>query len=571
MAGWIKERDPSRMLHNEGAWETADFTGHTIDKDYVDVRSRMYFKIERMIKLAEDKADQRPLLYCEYAHAMGNSTGHLYKFADAFRKYPRLIGGFIWDWVDQGIWLPKADGGRYIAYGGDFGEKIHDGSFCLNGLVFADRRPQPALMECKYEFQPLAARLLQGDGHRLEIENRFNFRSLEAFDISWNLLENGSPIASGRLDTLFLKAGGLDTVLLQWPAIAPKAGAEYFLNLSVRQNMDFLWAKKDHEVASFQLPLAMTGASLPILASKGLKPLEVAETEDAIIVNGRGFSVHFDRKKGLIKDYIHKDKSLIFGTLRPNFWRAPIENDYGSKQDLQLAEWKQAGSVLKLKDFSYDTKTQGLVTLKVDAVLLGGKANYFLEYQVFGNGDIKVSWTFDPVVKDLPNLPRMGMQLEMPQPFGRMEWYGRGPWENYIDRNRSAFVGRYSQSVVDNHVDYPMPSENGYKTDVRWLAIKDLSGRGLLFVGNPLLGVNASPYTQVDLEAAKHASDLVIRNYYSIYIDWRQSGVGGDDTWSDRGRPHEEHRIYARKQQFSFRISPLEGKKGEMDRLLGYE
>ena len=543
MAAWIKTYDTSRFLHNEGAFSYVD--GKSVDPAYPDVLSRMYYTHEAMREILSRPGDDRPLMYCEYAHSMGNSTGHLYKFAEEFRKHPRFIGGFIWDWVDQGLYKTAPGGARYFAYGGDFGEEFTDGAFCLNGLVFPDRTPQPGLWECKKVFQPIAATFENG---KLTVHNLHAFTSLDAFSLKWELLKNGMPVQSGNLDLPSVQPNTSQEIEL--PKLEMPGMDEYILTVSYILKNKTVWAGAGHEVAWEQFVL-QEKKSAPITSRRAPK---LTETADFYQISGENFSMKFDKKTGLLTSYIVDNQDFIKNSLSPNFRRPPTDNDMASGIVKEMEPWYAAGQTAQLTSLRTRTES-GKQVVEATLSLLGGKATQRLIYRIGSRGEVEVEAKLDAAT-DLPNLPKVGLTMAIPASFDDVKYYGKGPHETYLDRNLGAKTGIYEQSVTAFGTPYIRPQEHGNHMGIRWIEFQNEKGGGLRIEGNNL-SVSAWPYSYDDLANARHTIDLPKRDFITVNVDAAQMGVGGDDTWSENARPHPEHMLKAGVYEWGFVLSTL--------------
>lgn len=544
MAAWIKQRDPSRFIHNEGA----QIKMGEVDAAYVGVRSRMYTTLERFIE--EMEMDERPIMYCEYAHSMGNSTGHLYKFVNAFRQYPKIIGGFIWDWVDQGLYKTTDDGKRYFAYGGDFGEEYTDGAFCLNGLIFPDRTPHPALLECKKVFQPIEATL---QNQELQVKNLHDFLNLNIYNLKWALLEDGVAVQEGQMDVPSIAPNQMGK--MTFPAFNRNNNAEYILSVSFHLKEATNWAEKGHEVAWAQFMLGT-----PPLGAMRLSiqtDLTVEEQENQILVKSGAFIVGFNKKTGYLESYLIEGEEMLKSPLVFNFWRVPTDNDIAWGMPKAYGIWKTAGKEARLTNFEAIKNEDEVMNITAIYDLLDGKALAFIEYEAMPNGIVNVKTSFEPKANNLPNLPRFGMSLAIPSNYENINYYGKGPHESYFDRNLGNKIARYTQKIEDWHTPYIRPQENGNRSEVRWVQFTNDEGNGLRIEAATTLNVTAHNYKPAQLEAAKHTIDLPATATITIQIDDQQMGVGGDDTWSMRARPHSEHLIPAVEYQYSFTIKPI--------------
>jgi beta-galactosidase len=546
-ADWIRERDPSRPVH----YERAELGPNT------DIYCPMYERIPQIVEYAETY-DDRPLILCEYSHAMGNSNGNLKDYWDAIYKYERLQGGFIWDWVDQGLRKPvpgKPDE-FYFAFGGDFEPPgvYHDDNFLMNGLVSADRVPHPGLLELKKVYQYITVEPVDLARGEIEIANGYAFIDLTGFEGFWEIWGDGEVLAQGKLPALDFAPAESGTVTLPLPVIDPQPGIEYWLNLSFRLAEDTSWAEKGHEVAWGQFKLDLI-AEAPTIEAAYMPPLSLNESEDQVTVSGDGFTVRFDTTTGTIASWVSNDTELISSGPRPNFWRAPTDNDRGNGFPERCAPWKTASGNWRVTSSTVESKGSAEVEVRIEGEFpdVGGANS--VSYKVFGSGDIVVEHAFTPGEGELPELPRFGMQMVAPGGFETVTWYGRGPHESYWDRKAGARVGVYSGTVDEQFVDYSEPQENGNKTDVRWVSLTNAEGVGLLVVGEPLIAFSAHHYTTEDLETAKHSFEMEYRQDITFNIDMGQTGVGGDTSWG--ARTHDEYTLWPEPMSYSFRIRPL--------------
>jgi beta-galactosidase/beta-glucuronidase len=532
LAGWIRGYDPTRAVHYEGAIRPDWHGGHLSS----DVVCPMYPQIDRIIAYAKDATDPRPLIMCEYAHSMGNSTGNLREYWDAIESYHGLQGGFIWDWIDQGLLKVDEKGEAYWAYGGDFGDTINDGNFCINGLIWPDRTPHPAMYECKKVMQPLGFKAIDLAAGTFEITNKQFFVDTSHLAGTWKLEADGEVIQEGDLPALVIPPGESREVALQIdrPALAP--GAECFLTISLALAHDLPWAERGHQVAweQFEMPFQ---APLPERAPmSGMAQIELEEDEAQVRISGADFRLVFDKNRGQITVWTFGGTPLLQSGPVLNIWRAPTDND-GIKlrpdRRKLLDRWTQAGlDRLESATQSVDVERLGAQVVRVtvrtatQAKDTTGRFEHQHVYTVYGSGDVVIENTVTASA-DLPPLPRVGVSMTLPAGFERFSWFGRGPHENYVDRKAGAAVGRYGGTVDEQYVPYIMPQENGNKTDVRWAALGNASGVGLLAVGTPSLEVSVSHYTADALTKATHTCDLVRCDEVILDLDLQQCGLGG--------------------------------------------
>lgn len=538
-----------------------------------DITCPMYMRIEGMVRYAESNPT-KPLIQCEYAHAMGNSVGNLQDYWDVIEKYDVLQGGFIWDWVDQGLLTTNEEGEEFWAYGGDFGPEDvpSDGNFCLNGLVEPNRGVKPHLLEVKKVYQHIGFEPADLRTGVINIKNKYAFRNLSDFNFTWEITGDGEVIKSGQLEGISALPGEFVPATID-VSLNPEPGVEYFLNLKAAlKNRDGLLETGTELAAEqFALPVAVAAPKINIT---GFPAVTVEETENSVTVSGDGFSVAFDKTAGVMSSFKKGETEFLESGPVPNFWRAPIDNDFGNNLHKRSRVWREAGENRQVVAVSVNKKGNNVVEveLKFNLVNEAGEkiAGYQSVYTVYGSGDVVVDNHFKMTQDELPEIVRMGMNLIMPRQFDQMAWLGRGPHESYWDRKTSAFVGLYSGSVADQYWAYLRPQENGNKTDVRWLAITDAAGNGLFFEGLPLLEVSAHHNLQEDFESMertdgrqqdgdvvvnRHTTDVKPRDLTSVNVDYKQMGVGGDNSWG--ARTHDQYRLTEKEYQYSFRMKAI--------------
>ncbi len=564
MAAWIRDYDPTRPIHYEGA------VGEPRDPYYVDMRSRMYARIPEIVRMATDPRDERPMVLCEYAHAMGNSVGNLKEYWDAIRTHKRLIGGFIWDWVDQGLRKYDDDGSMFWAYGGDFGDNPNDGNFCCNGLVQPDRKPNPSLYEVKKVYQRIYVTPVDAAAGVVAVANEYDFVDLGFVDATWELTRDGTVIQKGELPKLAVAVGNTQNVTIPFTAPMPDSAGEYWLTVTFALAEDHRWAPKGHIVAwdQFQIPFqtpAPTVADFRLMADVTLH-----QESEAYTVNNPHFKVTVGNRSGALESFVFRGVELVAAPLAPNFWRPPIDNDNGNGMPRRLGVWRKAGPDRTIESVRAEQINPKMVRITVEATLpVGDGTRCVTTYDVYGTGDVVVAMSVTPSGERIPDLPRYGMQMAIPGQFSRMTWFGRGPQETYWDRQTGAAVGRYSGRVEEQIHVYVRPQENGNKTDVRWMTLTNDHGAGLLAVGMPLLSASAWPFSMEDLEKATHIHKLPRRNFITVNLDDKQMGVGGDDSWG--ARPHPQYTLPARPYTYRFRLRPYSPDMGDVASLARYE
>jgi beta-galactosidase len=560
---YLKSVDSTRPVQYEGAG---------LDTN-TDIFCPMYARIRNMEEYAKTNP-VRPLIQCEYAHAMGNSVGNLQDYWDVIEKYPSLQGGFIWDWVDQGLLTADSVGEKFWAYGGDFGPDTvpSDGNFCCNGLVSPDRSVKPHLLEVKKVYQYIGFKPVDLKKGTIEIKNKYAFLNLSTFDFSWEIVGDGQVVKNGTFSNVNLEPGQTSVVNFD-NKFEPVAGVEYFLNVNARLKNNWSLLEAGTELAAEQMTLPVF-VSVPVVNKAEFAAVTIQDNENSVTVSGEGFAVAFDKKAGAMTSFKKGDAELLKSGPVPNFWRAPTDNDFGNGLDRRSRVWRTAGETRKVAGVAVAQKTKNAAEVVFRFDLLNDSnqviAAYQSVYTVLGSGDVLVDNSFKMTKDELPEIVRMGMNLEMPRKYDQFTYLGRGPQESYWDRKTGAFVGLYKQTVAEQYWKYVRPQENGNKTDVRWAAVTDTEGNGLLFVGLPLLEVSAHHNIQTDFESAgrtdgrqregetvvrRHINDVKPRDLTSVNIDYKQMGVGGDDSWG--ARTHDQYRLTDKEYKYSFRMKAI--------------
>lgn len=546
---WIKSRDLSRPVHYERA-----FTNRN-----TDVFCPMYHSIPQMLGYVE-RWREKPLIQCEYAHAMGNSTGNLKDYWDAIEKYDQLQGGSIWDWVDQGLAKYTDAGEKYWAYGGDYGPQgvPSDGTFCLNGLVSPDRTPHPGLMEVKKVYQNVDFKPVDYSFDEIEVKNKYFFTNLSKFGIYWELETEAEVLQQGMLMDLDIPPGGTRILSLGLIPFKTDLKAAYFLNFTVFELEGNELIPSGHIVAFEQFLVPSPQDNVFEHEDNGSKAVIQTDSEIKIVTEEIKFT--FSKTTGFLNSIVKGEKEFLKAPFRLNFWRAPTENDFGNKMPNRQKVWENAGRNAVLKDISHEQNELGYYVVDVDYYLPEVNANYYINYSISGKGEIHIETYMESFGMDKPNLPRFGMSVTLNEEYDQLSWFGRGPHENYQDRNSSALVGYYQSDVNDQYFPYITPQETGYKTDTRWLSLLDENGEGLMFVGDQLLGFSALHYSMDELNRAhreeKHTSDLTLSPEVFLNIDYKQMGVGGDNSWG--ARPHSEYSLPFKPYAYSFVIKILD-------------
>ncbi|HNT77092.1 MAG TPA: glycoside hydrolase family 2 TIM barrel-domain containing protein [Anaerolineae bacterium] len=557
MAQWMHAHDPTRPVHYEGAtgWGNQYLGPETAP--LVDLVSVMYPSLERLTALAEWPGETRPVIMCEYAHAMGNSPGNLAEYWGIIEKYPRVAGGFVWDWVDQGLRQRGKDGKTWFAYGGDYGDDPHDGNFCINGLIWPDRTPHPAFWELKKVHEPVKIAAVDLNTGQCQIANRMMFTDLSELDVTWTLESDNKVLQAGRLPALHTPPGASESITIpyQRPGLTP--GAEYWLNVRFSLREAALLRNKDYEVAwaQFLLPFAVKPSVWHYNEMPRLKIEQTPARRNipaTAVIHGEDFVLIFEQETGRLVLWQHGGHTMINAGPTLNLWRAPTDNDARRLASL----WRAAGLdqlTEQLDTFTMDQVSPQIVrvTLAMNTSLAGLTSQYV--YTIYGAGDIILKHT-TRLPEGLPPLPRIGVKLTLPGEYENFTWYGRGPHENYSDRKSGAWMDIYRSTVSDEYVPYIKPQEHGNKCDTRWAALTDEHGAGLLVAGYPTFEVSAHHFTAHDLADARHTHELKPRNEITLNVDFAQSGLGSEACGPGT---LPQYQLTAREYKYCLRLRPL--------------
>lgn len=538
---WLKQRDNSRPVQFEQARENTD----------TDIVCPMYPSIKYMKDYAaSDKT--RPFIMCEYSHAMGNSSGNFKEYFDIMATSPKMQGGCIWDWVDQGMTTHDENGVEYLAFGGDLGGKDlpNDLNFCANGLVNSNRIPQPAMHEVKKVYQYIAFGF---ENNKLILKNKYVYTGLDNFNFKWELLKYGEKVQSGSF-TANTQPGKQTEI----PLVLDTAEAgEYYLNVFAytKQATDLIPA--NHELAREEFKIS---GDFFAQAKDNDGKLNFKKKGSTLTFEANGVTGSFDLAKGMLTSYKKQgDKEeTLTGFPMPYFWRAPTDNDFGNEMPKKLAVWKNAHLNPVVQAVTVGKKTAEGLPIEVKYLLKEANVPYTVTYFVQNNGDIKVTASLDKTGKDLPELPRFGMRVVLPGAYNDLEYYGRGPWENYTDRNVSSFVGTYKDKVTNQFTwTYIRPQESGNRTDARWIKLGNGSNTLTVKGAQPLSfsALNISPES-IDPGQEKlpiHAYQVHPEDKVYLHIDLAQRGVGGDNSWG--ALPHAQYLLTQPSYSYSYTLS----------------
>ncbi len=586
----IKKNDKTkRPVQYERPYKDIDGSLWDMDSN-TDIIVPQYPSPATFEAVGKTKTD-RPYIPSEYAHAMGNSTGNFQDYWDIIEQYDNLQGGFIWDWVDQSIWKTNEKGERYYAYGGDYGENMPtDNSFLNNGIVFPDRTPQPALFEVKkaHEFINFKNKGVSSNNElRVLVENLYDFTNLNQFDFTATIKADGVVLKTIPMETISVETHTGKLIRIPFDGIQYKDNTEYFIEISAKTKTAWGLLPKAYEVAHEQIALTNKYKKVTTKIDER-STLKIKDSNKNIVVSNNNLQLIFDKEKGQITSYIFGNNELLKdgNGPKPNFWRAPTDNDFGNQIQVKNIEWKKASLFMKVLKITSSQNKNGSVNIHIIYNLPGVDTTFESSYQIFGSGAIKI----DNILNETnykADIPRVGMRLQLQKKYENMTYFGRGPWENYQDRKASAFIDLYESKVTDQYVPYIRPQENGYKTDVRWAAFSDENNTGLLVVSEKLRGLGISAlhmpnedfdttsgisYGESDtldttykidgipkINASKHTIDIKEQDLVQLNIDLEQRGLGGDDSW--HAKPQDIYQIKGQtKQAYSFYLIPF--KKG---------
>ncbi|WP_418895315.1 glycoside hydrolase family 2 TIM barrel-domain containing protein [Limibacterium fermenti] len=544
----MKQTDPQkRPVHYESRnrWDGPDISRY-------DIISDMYSSFERLEYLFNTDTT-RPVIICEYAHSMGNGLGNFRKYWDLYNDFPRFQGGFTWDWVDQGL-RSKDENGR------EYWNIINhlDGANVNDGLINPDRIAQPEMHELKKVYQYFNVRNINVNTGIVTIANDHDFIDASTIYLKWNLLENGKSIANGTVDKLSIAPHSRQLLKIPFDRKLVKHGNEYFMNISFHLKAATLWADKDFEVGAEQLAFDLPVTLPPGTPKEDLPALVVTEGNNSLSIKGQGFEVLFDKKAGALSQLVYDGKNILSQPILPYLWRVPTDNDEGGGDRGYATRWRKAGldkPVIQPVSLTAENigNNRTEVTLQNKIVTKEGDILHRAIYLVKGNGTIEITNCFN-VPENLPPLARVGVRMALPKELNAIEWYGKGPFESYDDRKESAFVGRYAGKVEEQHFGHVMPQENGNKTDTRWLQVTSSAGGSVKFSGKPLFNFNIQDYSDEALNESKTSHTLERGDNTWLHIDYKQMGLGGDDSWSPR--VHKEFTLDNPTYSYSFIIEP---------------
>ncbi|MBS7566778.1 DUF4981 domain-containing protein [Mucilaginibacter sp. Bleaf8] len=553
---WMKNRDHSRPVQYERA--VADYRTYTWEWNS-DIICPMYPTPDGMLAYAKrNPTPKRPFIMCEYAHAMGNSLGNFKDYWDIIRGNKTVFqGGFIWDFVDQCFQRVNAKGDTVYTYGGDYEPKeaITDWNYAAKGIFYANRTPYPHAWEMKKLYQSIQTKFI--DGHTIELYNENFFKDLSNVSLNWEVIVNGKKQQNGDVQNISVAPQQTGRISLP---IKPTADGEAFLNVTYKLKKEEPLVGAGHIIATDQLKLQGNYRNILLVESKGR--LKKEESEHSITFTSTIARIVFDKQQGWMHSYSLKGTAMLDdqAALKPNFWRAPNDNDYGASLQTKLKKWKTAVNNAKLISFTNQLQ-HDVATIKAVYSLPDVASQLTLSYTINAAGEVLINQQLKAdTTQKTDMLPRFGMQWILPIGFEQIIYYGRGPFENYQDRNYSAHVGLYKQTVSSQYFHYVTPQETGNKTDIRWFRITNKNGKGLEITSDQNLSMSALHYRDSDLDDGdkrhqRHAADLIARPQTQLNIDYKQMGVGGIDSW--HSRPMAKYQLPFGNYQYSFMIRPI--------------
>ena len=548
-----KARDPGRLISYLG-WGT--WSGDPRPNDYADIYAPMYDTPDRMVDYVTNWNFRQPLILCEYAHMQGNSGGNLKEYWDVIYAHPdRMQGGFIWDWVDQSMNRTTPGGQHYWGDGGQYGPNPGGDIEFGDGLNQPDRTPNPHLFEVQKVYAPIQFADFDPANGRVTVVNRHDFVDLSGYDLSWEVLEDGVPIAHGALPMLRTPAHGREPVTLALPAVVRRPGAEYLVTLRARAKAGSVpQVPAGHVIGWDQFAW---GPVVPETPASAIGAVALTDGGGSIRLSAADAVLAIDRGTGLLIDYSAGGRSLLAGG-SPHFYRALTDNDIGTGVARNHGAWKTASDTRHVDGI----EARG-ASVVVRYTVGDGAARFVTRYTMRGDGSVAVTGDFTPLRQDLPDPLRIGLAFRMPSAIDTVQWYGRGPHESYADRKTGAALGLWRGRIADQNHDYMRPQETGNKVDVRWMEVSQAGSGGLRVTGDTPLSMNALAFPYDDLSrrapGTRRSSDIVPHGHDTLLIDSAQSGVGGNTAWDATGRPLMPYRIPLEPRSFGFVLRPFAG------------
>lgn len=554
MAAWVKQRDSSRLLHYERA--------SAIDNQTVDIESAMYVDYKSFEKEGKNrKKSKLPFLLCEYSHAMGLGPGDLKQYWDIINRYPRLIGGCIWEWADHSAMVADENGEPFYTYGGYFGEHPNDYNFCVDGLVRPDRTPSSGLLETKKVYQYVNFRPLDLSAGKISVKNTYDFISLAGFDLYWKLTRDGKIVAQGRQPLPAIRPHSSSVVKLHY-TLPTSCSYGCYLDLSVRTSMDNLWSEAGFECAYEQLSV-----DVPVTKAKEVSygsGLSLEQADEYLVITGDDFSYIFNTHYGFFDSIEYHGVEMLDDTMTIGAWRAPTDNDRNIKMVWTPQSHRDVWGTYELFYLGADIYTCKVMDEKPDRIVIEAQLRLaspgrvpmmraVIRYTILANGKIDVNLTGE-IHEKFPHLPRLGFELTMPAGNENIAYFGMGPHENYIDMCHAAKMGYYTSTVTEQYVPYIKPQEHGNHTNVHYAFVYDILGRGLLIEGNDTFSFSASHYDAHEMTEIQNYHDLQPHEETFVRIDYKVGGVGSNSCGP---KIAEEYTLHEKQIAFSFSIRPV--------------
>jgi beta-galactosidase len=547
---WLKETDKSRPIMFEQAGQ----------EENTDIVAPMYPRIKDMKKYANDVLQKRPYIMCEYSHAMGNSNGNFKEYWDIIRASKNMQGGCIWDWVDQGMLIETKNGRKSWGYGGDFGSEniTNDENFCANGLVGSDRTPHPGLYEVKKMYQSILFDAIDLKKGIFKVTNEFNFTNLDEYNFKAIVFKNGIKEKEFPF-SLNTTANSTSTFTIPYNAMQAAASEEYTLQIYATTKAATVMVADGHEVAREEFILSSNYFEKSKLIV--LEKLIVKQTKNELSFTSGNISGSFNIENGKWNYYSLNKRKMINRLPEPYFWRAFTDNDYGHNAQSTLGAWRSAHINKKVASVKILNNNEDSLVILVNYLLTDINAAYSLKYIVNADASVTVEANINLAGTQLQEMPRFGMRMELQKEYQNLTYYGRGPYENYADRNTASFLGVYNSTAKEQFTSYIRPQENGYKTDTRWVLLKNKNGVGVMIHGLQPISFSALHNYTEDFDPGmtkknQHIADVVERNYTVLHIDLKQRGVGGDNSWG--AQPHEEYKLLDKQYSYSYTIKLIE-------------
>lgn len=548
---YLKSVDDSRPV----AYEPASRT------DYSDVFFPMYKSLHVMQEYVKEWRS-KPYIQCEYAHMMGNSGGNLKEYWDLIYSNEQLQGGYIWDFSDQTFRIKDKNGRDIWGYGRDMGKvgETSDTSFCADGLFSADRKPHPQAFELKKIYQNIHVSPVDFATNKIDITNRFDFTNLSQYSFEWYIKGNGVMVVQGKLGRLDIAPHTTKTIQLNIPVFDVQPGVEYFLTINAKTKQESPLLPADFLVAfeQFKLPVYLEKEREAV---SNLPSLELLQTNDQVKIATSSFTVLFDKKSGWLSGYDLQGVAIIKEALEPHFWRTATDNDIGNSQQIRCAVWQDPLKTAVLDSITVKQLDKQHIEVSTFHYLPDIKANYQAKYKVAANGSVQVNIEMLASAGDFPEMPRFGMRVILHKAFDRVKWFGRGPFDNYEDRKSAASIDLYQMPADSLFHPYARAQESGYRTDVWWISLTNKQGLGLMAEGSPVISTGVLHFDMHKLEFNKdapennHGGSMMNDDLVWWNIDYRQMGVGGDNSWG--AKPHAAYLLPYRNYQYTFTLRPV--------------